>query len=111
MSDEQLAQPGDTYASMIQYVVPATLDVLTGPRTGVLELPKHIDWSPDNRYDLSLRDDAITFYSKVISEAASVEDLTNLINRDLLLTLWPSLRLPRRCAGLWTRAFPELGHR
>ena len=108
MSDEQQAQPGDTYASMIPYVVPTSLDILQGPRTGVVELPSRLDWGPDSRYDLASIDDATTLYGKVISEASTEDDLSQYLNRDLLVALWARLRLPRRCAELWNRAFPEL---
>jgi hypothetical protein len=112
MSDEQRARPGDTYASMIPYIVPESLDVLTGPTTGTIELPTRLDWGPDSRYDLADIDDATTLYTKVISEASTLDDLTLFLNRDLLVRLWPRLRLPRRCAELWNRAFPQLaaGH-
>ena len=109
MSDESLAQPGDTYASRIPYVVPESLDLLTGPKTGVVELPTRIDWGPESRYDLASIDDATTLYTKVISEANDQADLTLFLNRDLLVTLWPRLRLPIRCADLWSRSFPQLG--
>jgi hypothetical protein len=102
------AQPGDTYASMIPYVVPESLDALQGPTTGVIELPTRLDWGPDNWYDLGNPDDAIALYSKVISEASTPADLTEYLNRDVLVAFWPRLRLPRRCADLWNQAFPQL---
>ena len=108
MSDERQAQPGDTYASMIPYIVPPSLDFLTGPTTGTIELPTRLDWGPDSRYDLADIDDATTLYTKVISEASTLDDLTLFLHRDLLVRLWPRLRLPRRCAELWNRAFPQL---
>ncbi len=108
MSEEQQAQPGDTYSSRIPYVVPDSLDLLTGPTAGTIELPTRLDWGPDSRYDLANIDDATTLYTKVISEASNLDDLTLFLNRDLLVRLWPRLRLPRRCAELWNRAFPHL---
>ena len=108
MSDEELAKPGDTYASMIPYIVPESLDILTGPATGTIELPTHLDWGPTSRYDLANVEDATTFYTKVISEASNLDELTQFLNRDVLLRLWSRLRLPRRCAELWNSAFPQL---
>ncbi|GAA3111118.1 putative nucleotidyltransferase component of viral defense system [Kribbella aluminosa] len=35
-------------------------------------------------------------------------DVTEYLNRDVLVALWPRLRLPRRCAALWLQAFPQL---
>jgi hypothetical protein len=69
LTDERQARPGDTYASMIPYVVPNSLDILTGPTTGTVELPTGLDWGPDRKYDLANIDDATTLYTKVISEA------------------------------------------
>jgi hypothetical protein len=108
MSDEQEAQPGDTYASMIPYIVPDSLDLLQGPTAGVVDLPSRLDWGPHRTYDLASVDDAIALYSKVISEASTQDDLTEFLNRDILVALWQRLRLPRRCAELWNHAFPQL---
>ena len=108
MSDKHEAQPGDTYASMIPYVVPESLDLLQGPTAGVIDLPTRLDWGPNSRYDLSNIDEATALYTKVISEASTQEDLTQYLSRDILVALWPRLRLPRRCADLWNQAFPQL---
>ncbi|HEY9339727.1 MAG TPA: hypothetical protein VIQ79_35120 [Kribbella sp.] len=108
MSDKHEAQPGDTYASMIPYVVPESLDLLQGPTAGVIDLPTRLDWGPNSRYDLSNIDEATALYTKVISEASTQDDLTQYLSRDILVALWPRLRLPRRCADLWNQAFPQL---
>jgi hypothetical protein len=108
MSDKQEAQPGDTYASMIPYIVPESLDLLQGPTTGVVDLPSRLDWGPHRTYDLASVDDAIALYSKVISEASTQGDLTEFLNSDVLVAVWQRLRLPRRCADLWNQAFPQL---
>ncbi|MFD7155771.1 hypothetical protein ACFV9C_14285 [Kribbella sp. NPDC059898] len=106
MSD--VAQPGDTYGWMISYVVPESLDLLQGPTAGAVELPTRLDWTTNNRYDLGNRDEAIGLYNRVISEASTQADLTEFLNGDVLLALWPQLHLPRRCTALWVEAFPEL---
>jgi hypothetical protein len=108
LTDKQEAERGDTYAAMIPYVVPSSLDVLQGPTAGSIDLPTRLDWGPNRRYDLGSPDAAIALYSKVISEASSQADLTEYLNRDVLVALWPRLRLPRRCAELWNQAFPQL---
>jgi hypothetical protein len=108
MNDKHEAQPGDTYASMIPYIVPESLDVLQGPTAGVVELPTRLDWGPSNTYDLASLDEAIALYNKVISEASTQDDLAQYLNRDVLAALWSRLRLPRRCADLWNQAFPQL---
>lgn len=109
LGGERKAQPGDTYASMIPYVVPSSLESLDGPAAGVVELPTRLDWGADRAYDLAEAADAIALYSKVISEASTEADLTQYLNHDVLVALWPRLQLPRRCAALWAMAFPQLG--
>lgn len=101
-------QPGDSYASRIPYVVPDSLDQLTGPREGIVELPTPIDWSPKHTYNLADQDDRVSMYTTVITEASTVADLTRFLNKDLLIELWPLLRLPRYCVRRWHTAFPQL---
>jgi hypothetical protein len=108
MNDERRTQPGDLHATRIPYVVPDSLDQLTGPSSGVVELPIPIDWSPRRSYDLGDPDDRISLYTTVISEAATVDDLARFLNKDLLIALWPQLRLPRYCVRRWHTAFPQL---
>lgn len=108
MNEERRTQPGDTYASRIPYVVPQSLDQLTGPRTGTVEVGVPIDWSPPRSYDLADFDDRVSLYTTVLSEASTVEDLSRFLNKDLLIELWPQLRLPRYCVRRWHTAFPEL---
>jgi hypothetical protein len=108
MNEDRRTQPGDLHESRIPYVVPESLDQLTGPRTGIVELEVPLNWSPQRTYDLGNPDDRISLYTTVLSEASTVEDLTRLLNKDLLLELWPQLRLPRYCVRRWHTAFPEL---
>jgi hypothetical protein len=108
MNDEQRTQPGDSHASRIPYVVPESLDLLTGPRSGIVELPIPIDWSPKHSYDLGDPDDRVSMYTTVISEASTVAELSRFLNKDLLIELWPQLRLPRYCVRRWHTAFPQL---
>lgn len=102
------ARPAESFGSRIPYVVPDSLDELTGPATGVIELPVHIDWGPDPRYDLNDPDSRRSCYVHVLSEAATRDELVRYLNKDLLLDLWPRLTLPRYCVRLWHRTFPEL---
>jgi len=107
MSDDGLAKPG-AYAASIPYAVPDSLDQLTGPTSGTVELPISIDWSRDRTYDLDDPDDRRWLYTRVIREAASAEELASLLNRDLLVELWPQMHLPRHCVERWHARFPEL---
>lgn len=108
MNEERRTMPGDLHESRIPYVVPQSLDQLTGPRSGVVELGVPIAWSPQRNYDLGNPDDRVTLYTTVLSEASTVEDLSRFLNKELLLELWPQLRLPRYCVRKWHTAFPEL---
>jgi hypothetical protein len=102
-----LAKPGDSYASRIPYVVPDSLDDLTGPASGVIELPRGIE-PTGRRYDLDDPSSRVSLYVRVISDATTTEDLTTYLNRDMLRWLWPQLHLPRYCVRRWHERFPEL---
>ncbi|MGW7683678.1 hypothetical protein ACWGID_23275 [Kribbella sp. NPDC054772] len=108
MNEPRYTQPGDSYASRIPYVVPESLDQLTGPRTGIVELPVSINWGPQRVYDLANADDKLSLYKTVLSEASTPAQLTSLVNKDLLIELWPQLHLPRYCVRRWHTAFPRL---
>jgi hypothetical protein len=108
MNEERRTQPGDLHESRIPYVLPESLDQLTGPLTGIVEVGIPIDWSPQRAYDLNNPDDRIALYTTVLSEASTVEDLSRFLNKDGLLALWSQLRLPRYCVRRWHAKFPEL---
>lgn len=108
MNEPRPTEPGDSYASRIPYVVPESLDQLTAPRTGIVELPVALDWGPQRVYDLSKADDRLFLYQTVLSEASTLDQLTALVNKDLLIELWPQLHLPRYCVRRWHTAFPHL---
>ncbi len=108
MNEPRYTQPGDSYASRIPYVVPESLDQLTGPRSGIVELPVSIVWGAQRVFDLGNADDRLSLYKAVLSEASTVGQLTSLVNKDLLIELWPQLHLPRYCVRRWHTAFPQL---
>jgi hypothetical protein len=41
------------YAAARVYVLPESLGDLTGPTSGSVTLPQHIDWGPHHEYDLA----------------------------------------------------------
>lgn len=90
------------------YVAPDTLDGLRGPSRGVLTLPIHIHWSPQRDFDLGDPGQAAVAYGSIIREADEQEQ-TELLDRQLLLDLWPDLFLPDWLKRLWESRFPELG--
>ena len=89
------------------YEIPDTLDELTGPSTGLLELPHHIYWGPEPTVDLDTTGGATKAYQALLNEGAAI-DQTALLNRELLLAVWPVLTLPDRVRLLWEDRFPEL---
>jgi hypothetical protein len=96
------------YGAVRPYVVPDTLEELTGPVTGVIALPHHLDWGPRRSYDVEQTADARLMYMRVIRESATPDDLRRFLNASLLRTLWPELVLPPRVRALWSSRFPEL---
>jgi hypothetical protein len=108
MTHATAPEPADDFGSRIPYVVPASLDELTGPASGVVELPVQLDWAPDTRYDLDDPDSRRSCYVKVLSEASTREELARYVDKDLLVETWPRLTLPRHCVRLWHDTFPEL---
>jgi hypothetical protein len=85
-----------------------SLDDLLGPVRGTVELPLYLDWSPKSTYDMSRDSDRSALYVAVLSEAMSERDLTEYLNKEILLPLWSGLRLPRRVRMAWETAYPEL---
>jgi len=97
------------YAAVRPYTVPDTLDELTGPTGGVVELPGHLDWGPRREYNLDDFSDSRLLYMRVIRESTHVEDLRRFLNAQVLMRLWPQLVLPARLRALWQDRFPSLG--
>ena len=46
-------------------------------------------------------------YRAVLNEG-TVEDLVQVLNRDVLIAVWPELLLPLRVMSMWESRFPEL---
>jgi hypothetical protein len=94
-----------------RFVVPATLAELRGPTTGTVTVPSHLDDQGDPRYDLTKRARVARMYEAVMHRAASVNDLRDWLDQDLLIKLWPELNIAPRLRGRWERRFPLLGRR
>lgn len=99
------------YAVAKPYALPASLDQLAGPTTGLLTLPRHLDWGPPYSYDLGDPPDLVLMYERVIREAQSPADLYDHLDRATLLRVWPELFLPRELRAMWQARFPQLGPR
>ena len=100
-----------TYSDRKPYVVADRLEELTGPTTGTVTLPHHLDWSGRADYDLDRPKRLASMYKAVLNEAAKVQDLRDWIDQRKLVELWPRIWLPVRLRDLWESRFPELGAR
>jgi len=97
------------------YDAPASLEDLRGPSDGELVLPHHVHWGPRHHVhwgprrdvNLSREGDVLTAYQATISEGM-VADQVTILNRSILLELWPELILSARVRNLWESRFPEL---
>lgn len=96
------------YASHRVYLVPADLSELTGPVTGVVELPTRLDWSEQHVYDLSNSSHVGLMYERVIREASRLDDLRTYLNHETLVQIWPRLYLPVEARQAWEASFPKL---
>ena len=101
---------GYRYADHIPYVTPDSLDDLTGPTKGTVTVGPHIDTSLDPTYDLGRTARRLELYSATVRDGF-VPDHIRILNRSLLLRLWPDLNLPMRCRAIWESKFPELATR
>jgi hypothetical protein len=89
-------------------VVPDRLDLLAGPTSGVVTLPRHLKWSGNPRYDLDLPGRITDMYRAVINEAATPTDLHTYIDQTTLVRLWPTIWLPGAVRQMWESRFPDL---
>ena len=89
-------------------VLPEKLSLLRGPVAGIVELPVHLQWSGNRRYDLDSPGRFVDLYRTVINEAASPTDLYEFLNEAALMRLWPSMWLPVSVRGAWEDHFPQL---
>jgi hypothetical protein len=101
-----MAQARVLYEDGRPYTVPDSLEELTGPTSGVVELPLRLDWSEQGRYDLSDPRQRNLMYEVVIRESMGVEDLRAFLDGPTLARVWRRLWLPRKVRTLWESRFP-----
>jgi hypothetical protein len=101
---------GYVYADHIPYVTPDSLDDLRGPTSGVVTVGPHIDTSLHPTYDISNTRRARELYSATVRDG-SVLDQVRILDRRLLLRLWPELNLPNGCRAVWEQRFLDLAAR
>ncbi|MFJ6792084.1 hypothetical protein [Streptomyces angustmyceticus] len=89
--------------------LPDSLHDLTGPIRGDVALPLHIAWSGLRTYNLDRPRQRMSYYRTVLAEGQH-EDLTALLDGDLLVSQWPVLRtlVSRHIRDVWEAAFPTL---
>ncbi|MGC4892753.1 hypothetical protein [Micromonospora sp. DT31] len=89
-------------------VVARTLDELTGPTAGIVELPVRLMWNSERAFDLGDPDELLWMYENVLRETARVEDLRELIHAGTLRRVWQVLNLPRGVRLAWESRHPGL---
>ncbi len=96
------------YAEAKPYALPESLADLAGPASGLVELPRHLDWGPRYVYDLADEADVLLMHERVIREAPEPDDLHAYVNVALLRRHWADLFLPMPVRAAWEARFPEL---
>jgi hypothetical protein len=86
--------------------VPASLDELTGPAYGTVQLPLHIAWSGLTAFDVGSPKPRMTLYRTVLAEGQR-GDLARYLNRDLLISQWP---VPGACNRGSAATRPRINH-
>ena len=87
MDTGSLPSRWDSYARRL----PSSLEDLSGPAAGVIELPLHVAWSGRRVYDVGREDQRLVLYALLIAEAPR-EDLERFVHRESLVSIWPRLR-------------------
>ena len=99
-------RPARRYAKPV--AVPERLDLLRGPVSGVVELPRRLDWSGHARYDLDSAGRIVDLYRTVIADAVDSADLHTYLNELVLKRLWARIWLATEVRRVWEERFPEL---
>lgn len=110
MTKLDVSPPGSArvfYRDVKPYDAPKQLGDLHGPRSGSIVLPLNVYWGPKSDVNLDSESDVVKAYQATLREGRVV-DQVKLLNRDLLIEIWPELLLPVRVRELWENRFPEL---
>lgn len=88
--------------------VPASLDDLQGPATGTMEVPHSIMWALTDNHVVDLANDAaiVSAYREILG-SATLAQLTQLVNKDHLVRLWPTT-FDATIRNAWEASFEEL---
>jgi hypothetical protein len=89
-------------------LVAGTLDELSGPTSGRVELPLRLWWNPSRAFDLDHPTMLAWMYENVLREAIRVDELRTYLDGRTLVRLWPDLNLPRAVRLAWEARHPRL---
>ncbi|MFH9970288.1 hypothetical protein ACH4PR_55600 [Streptomyces mirabilis] len=99
----------ELYREKFRRRLPDSLGELRGPAEGVVEPPATVVWSGLRVFDLANERQRMSLYRTVLAEGMR-DDLSALLNRDILVRSWPTLRtlVSTTVRGVWEDRFPEL---
>ncbi|WFE40345.1 hypothetical protein [Micromonospora sp. WMMD998] len=89
-------------------VVADDLNELTGPTTGIVELPHRLFWQPDRHVDLDQPGLLNWMYETVLTEAVHPDELRTWLHGVTLARLWSTLYLPGGVRRAWEERHPGL---
>ena len=104
-----LTSPGAGDQLLFQgFEVVADLDSLSGPSSGFVDVPRHlVDGDLPELVDVADPVQRAVLYRRLHARGTATEQ-AELINRDVLLRLWPQRIAPHAVVQVWERRFPEL---
>jgi hypothetical protein len=89
-------------------LVAGTLGELTGPTSGLVELPLRLWWNPHRGFDLGQHTMLLWMYENVLREAVRVDELRTFLHGPTLQRVWSELNLPRAVRLAWEARHPRL---
>jgi hypothetical protein len=89
-------------------VVAPDLSELTGPTSGIVELPLRLFWQPNRQINLDNPGILPWMYETVLRESVSVDELRTWLHGPTLVRLWPKLFVPRGVRQAWEERHPVL---
>jgi hypothetical protein len=83
---------------------------LHGPSSGLVTPPRRLWWSGEEgtAFDLGNRGQAAELYEAVFEAARTYHDITDHLDAELLIGLWPELGMRRATRQAWEEAHPVL---
>jgi hypothetical protein len=82
-------------------LVAGTLQELTGPEHGTVELPLRLIRGPRRTFDLDDPDARLWMYENVLGESVRIDELRQFLHGPTLVAIWPALHLPRGVRAAW----------